>query len=237
MSKACQRLRALLPARPTKSALQAPVFSCPKGDERERPLGQPAPSATQVQDPVDQQLLERIEAARWHISRYDSLRGSVASRASFVITANAALIAGVALLAPQTIKEQVFGGRPSLVLIAIGAAVTLALATSSIASAAGAFVALKTWRKLYGDEPPRSLYYQHTDTIREFPQYTPFRENFELATRSQELTWATVNLWVILQTHAYRYRFLRRSIRMLRYGVTSFTVSVVVALILVAMGR
>ena len=173
-----------------------------------------------------------LDAARWHILRYDQLRASLASRASFVVSADAALIAGVTFLFSWTASHHVYGGTASIALIGMGMLIALVFAVLSVRSASRALLSSRSWRTLFGAEPPPSLFYQHTDTIRAAPEYTQFSAAFKGQSVRSELDSAVVNLWVVLQTHAYRYRFLRVATNELQIATLAFACSAVVAVVL-----
>ncbi|WBB91425.1 hypothetical protein [Verrucosispora sp. WMMC514] len=173
-----------------------------------------------------------IETARWHILRYDQLRGSIANRASFLISANAVLIGGVALLFPKTVGQDITGGRPILATLAAGALLVLGLSALSVLSATKALLAGKTWRSLYGTDPQPSMFYQHSDTVEQAPNFAAFDAALLGQSLDEERKSATVNLWVVLQTHNYRYKFLRKSTRYLQLGLAVFVSSVAAVIVL-----
>lgn len=158
---------------------------------------------------IDDEERRLIETARWHTLRYDNLRVSLASRASFVLSADAVLIAGVSFLFSWFSGRTVYGGKSSIVLVGGGMLVALISALLSMRRASQALLSSKPWRVLFNVEPPRSLFYQHSDTVKAVPTYAEFRAAFEGQTASSELESAMVNLWLVLHTHAYRYGFLR----------------------------
>jgi hypothetical protein len=171
-------------------------------------------------------LKRTIETARWHILRYDTLRQSIANRASFLISANAVLIGGVALLFPKAVGPGILGGRPVLATLGAGALMILGLATLSIMSATRALLARRTWRTLFGDDPTPSLFYQHSDTVRQLDNFIAFRDTFTRQSLAEEVDAATGNLWVVLQTHNYRYHFLRQATQRLKLGLAVFATGI-----------
>ncbi|MEW1587918.1 hypothetical protein AB0283_21060 [Micromonospora vinacea] len=177
-----------------------------------------------------------IETARWHITRYDGLRSSIANRASFVISANAVLIGGVALLFPNAINQEVYGGRVTVVAMGVAALGVLILAATSIVAATNALLAAKRWRDIYGSEPPPGMFYLHSDTLAVTPTFRDFDTAFAAQTVSDERMSATVNLWVVMQTLNYRYRFLRRATRRLQYGFGMLACSIGAVIVLSIIG-
>ena len=173
-----------------------------------------------------------IETARWHTVRYDNLRVSLASRASFVVSADAVLIAGVSFLFSWTSGRGVFGGAVSLVSLGVGMLLVLIFALLSVRGASRALLSNKSWRRLFNTEPPLSLFYQHSDTIKAVPTYAEFSSAFKEQTTDSELESAVVNLWLILHTHAYRYRFLRTATNELQIATLTFACSAIAAVVL-----
>jgi hypothetical protein len=173
-----------------------------------------------------------IETARWHTLRYDNLRASLASRASFVVSADAVLIAGVSFLFSWTAGRGVYGGTVSLVPVGVGMLLALIFALLSVRGASRAFLSNKSWRRLFSAEPPLSLFYQHSDTIKAASTYAEFSSAFREQTPDSEVESAVVNLWLVLQTHAYRYRFLRTATNQLQIAILAFAGSAVAAVVL-----
>ena len=120
-------------------------------------------------DNANSQLIRLIETARWHTTRYDNLRASLANRASFVVSVDAVLIAGVSFLFSWVATRSVYGGRVSLVIVGCGMLLALVFALLSVRRASQALLSSKSWRKLFNVGPPPSLFYQHSDTIQQYP--------------------------------------------------------------------
>jgi hypothetical protein len=173
-----------------------------------------------------------IETARWHTLRYDGLRASLTNRASFMVSANAVLIAGTSFLFSWFYQRSIYGGKSSAIIVSLGLLVSLIFSLLSIRRASQALISNTSWRKLYGADPPLSLFYQHSDTIKAVPGYTEFAEAFKSQTLSHEAECAIVNLWLILRTHAYRYRFLRSATNEFQIAVLAFAGTAVVAVAL-----
>ncbi|WP_030490737.1 hypothetical protein [Micromonospora chokoriensis] len=186
--------------------------------------------------PSDDENRRLIETARWHITRYDGLRSSIANRASFVISANAVLIGGVALLFPSAINQDIYGGQVTVIAMGVAALGVLILAATSIVAATNALLAAKRWRDIYGSDPPPGMFYLHSDTLAVTPTFRDFGAAFAAQTASAERMSATVNLWVVLQTLNYRYRFLRRATRRLQYGFATLACSIAAVIVLSIIG-
>ncbi|WP_435205650.1 hypothetical protein [Micromonospora sp. bgisy143] len=184
--------------------------------------------------PVPSDLTNRriIDTARWHILRYDGLRSSIANRASFVISANAVVIGGVALLFPAAIGQDIFGGRATLLAVGCASLAVLILAALSIVAATNALLASKRWRELYGSEPPPGMFYQHSDTFRVVSTFRDFETEFAAQTADSERLSATVTLWIVMQTQNYRYEFLRRATRRLQQSFATLCCSIGAVIVL-----
>lgn len=180
----------------------------------------------------DAQLVRLIETIRWHTIRYDNLRASLANRASFVVSVDAVLIAGVSFLFSWIARRSIFGGKATLIVLGCAMLLALVFALLSVRQASRALLSSKSWRKLFEVEPPPSLVYQHSDTIKVAPSYTEFSATLRKQSLNSEVEAATVNLWLVLHTHAYRYRFLRRATNELQVAILAFAGSAILAVTL-----
>jgi hypothetical protein len=187
-----------------------------------------APTLAIIQDRAGEEL-RLIDTARWHILSYDSLRVSLANRASFVVSADAVLIAGASFLFTWFSQRQVYGGRLSTTLVGAGMLTALVFSVLSIRRASQALLSNRTRRVLFNADPPSSLFYQHDDTIRAIPDYAEFSVAFKKQTLDAEVESAVVNLWLVLRTHAYRYRFLRAATNELQIAALAFACSAITA--------
>jgi hypothetical protein len=106
-----------------------------------------------------------IETACWHTLRYDALRVSLANRASFMVSANAVLIAGISFLFSWFSQRPIYGGRTSSIIVGAGMLVALIYSLLSMRKASQALLSSRSWRKIYADDPAPSLFYQHSDTV------------------------------------------------------------------------
>jgi len=177
------------------------------------------------------QNIRLIEAARWHTVRYDNLRASLASRASFVVSVATILIAGTSFLFPWIADRKIYGGTVALILLGLGMLTSLIFAMLSVREACRGLLTSKPWRKIFGEAPP-SFFYQHEDTIRDLPSYADFSAAFKGQSLETELDYVMINLWLCVETHAHRYRFIRKVVNQLQIAVIAFAVSVVAAAVL-----
>ena len=187
-----------------------------------RPSPSGLPAGGQPPLAADEDLRERIATARWHTTRYDSLRGSLTTRASFVVSVNAIVVTGTTLLLAQAQPKDLAGGRVTFAVTSAGAAVAIAFAAASVWQAIGALVAGRPWRTQYGKDVPYGAFYQHSDTFKQFSSYRTFRAALSDESLERQLDAAAANLWVVMRTHAYRYAFLRRAVRSLAVSISLF---------------
>jgi hypothetical protein len=187
-------------------------------------------------DVADHPAARVVEAARWHALRYDGLRSSLANRASFVVSVDAVLIAGVSFLFPWIIDRGMFGGKASLALVGLGTMLTLLFAALSISRASRALLSSQSWRTLFGGEPAPSLFYHYSDTVNSMPEFAQFRAGFMEQTRTSEAESAVVCLWLVLLTYGHRYQHLRAATKYLRIATLSFVGAAMCAVVLALVG-
>src|SRR4051794_41118221 len=142
------------------------------------------------------ELGRQIESIRWHLTRYDAARTSVASRASFIMAAAAVLIASVAVLSPAGIQVKLLGGKISLALLGLGGLGTLTCAIISMLAAMNALVSIRPWRTLYGNKPPSGSFYVPSDTLRQLKNYEVFKTELMAQRLSDDRDAALVALWL-----------------------------------------
>jgi hypothetical protein len=181
---------------------------------------------------TDDELRERIATARWHATRYDSLRSSLTTRASFMVSVNAIIVAGTALLLTQSKPEDLSGGRLALAVAVFGAMITLAFSALSVRRAMGALVGRRPWRIDASAELPLSTFYQHSDTFQRLPDFASFAAYFPAESLEAQLDAAVVNLWVVMRAHVMRYAALRKAAATLSLAISTFAGSAVLVLAL-----
>lgn len=160
---------------------------------------------------------DSLELCRWHIDRYDRLRGAVAVRSSVVLSANALLFAGAVVLASRYAD-----GRPWVVLAVLAPTV---LALGSVLYCLRALVSIRGDRAVYGLDLDRGTF-GWSRTIRDYPigrdGVDSFVAQFASANYDDLLHQASLELWVGIHQHAMRYRALRNAIIWLRAATFAF---------------
>jgi hypothetical protein len=67
---------------------------------------------------------------------------------------------------------------------------------------------------------PNSLFYNDSDTLREFSEFQMFRD--ALLTSESEYDYAASELWRNMRQHRRRYAMLRRAVRLMRIAAFGF---------------
>jgi hypothetical protein len=171
-----------------------------------------------------------IQDLRWHTTRYDALRATVATRASFLMAADAALIAGVAFLIPSATSFKSGFERVLGLAAACGGGLVLVLVALSLSAGSRALLATRHWRDLYGVNAPSAPFYQHSDTLKVAPDLDAFQELFLNESPHAQRRAAMINLWLLVMAHADRYGYLRKSLRYLHAALLTLVAAVVALL-------
>lgn len=166
---------------------------------------------------------ELTEHVKWHIDRYDRLRTSTSTRASVLLSANAALISGILLLTNHYLRV-IFNITPLLVDItfALIGMLCVALVLRSLWGCIDAIAARKTTRSLHAAEIPSRFLFNWGDTLRSVDGYSNFSQSIKKLTEEDILNHATSELWSDILQHSKRHSRLRMAISYFRYTVISF---------------
>jgi hypothetical protein len=177
---------------------------------------------------------EKIELVKWHINRYDRLRGSTTNRAAVVLSAGAILSAGVAVALSQLLSNSAeLKGWP-LTVFSVGAAATALLLVLSLILAMDALISLRRSIQLLPDPTrPRGagLIFDGADTIDGLKSFADFSNALKTEVHEQTLDRALAELWTLIRQHRHRYRRLRGAVRALRYAAILF-LAVLIGLII-----
>ncbi len=178
---------------------------------------------------------EKIKMLRWHLDRYDRLRGSTANRAGVVLSAAALISAANALLLSE-VSSMPARGVP-LYALAACMAIVLAGATLVVIAAiraCGVLVTLKDSRTLFDprDQLPPSPLFNGTDTVRRLQTFDQFREIVAVQSDADLEQAAEVELWIGIKQHRHRYLRLRSAVRILRYAAVVFLAALMMVIVL-----
>jgi hypothetical protein len=148
---------------------------------------------------TEAELAARLEDAKWHLQRYDGLHAVTASRAGAVLSANALVLAGVAVvvgLAPRSSPSD------SSLPAGVGALAVIALlfAGLSVVGSARALIALRAWRRRFGRQLLPRPFFQHNETLELLPTHDEFVAAFKQLPIEDELDAALTALWVRTKT-------------------------------------
>lgn len=174
---------------------------------------------------------QRLEAARWLIARYDTLRASLVSRAAVVLSANALVAAGALVLVSRANGTDLIGGNLTSGVVVVLAAATLTMTALSIIKAAQCLVNLRPWRAAIVDPPERAAFFNGSDSISTFEDFERFGSHFVSVTDERLLQYALVELWQVTNGFYKRYQYIRAAVRLLLVEVATFLCSAVTLLV------
>jgi hypothetical protein len=168
---------------------------------------------------------EKIELVKWHIDRYDRLRGSTTNRAAVVLSAGAILAAGVAVVLSQLLSNSAeLKGWPLMVFSA-GAAATALLLVLSLILAMDALISLRRSSQMFPDPTRPSgagLIFDGADTVDGLKSFADFSRTVRAEVYEQTLERGLAELWILIRQHRHRYGRLRGAVRALRYAAILF---------------
>ena len=160
-----------------------------------------------------------IEVMRWHIMRADGQRQGLWMRAAAVLSADALVIAGTAVLASTASKAAWW----SLATTAL----PLAAAMISIFEAIGVIGGVRNWSQRFTEhDSPTPILYSLPDTVKYLGCYEKFRETVMGRSAEKELNDAMSELWRMSVLHRTRLHQLRRSMRWLQASLPLLIASI-----------
>jgi hypothetical protein len=174
--------------------------------------------------------VDRLELAKWLITRTDLLRMSLASRAAVILSADAIIAGGATILSTRLSDGGLWGGRATLgvlILISIG---SLVLAALSIANAVQGIVNIVPSRKVFGQDEDVGLFFDPSNTARLIDSTAHFRQEFRRLDDRAALDYALADLWKVTTFHYHRYQSLRRAAKLLLAALSMFTATAVASL-------
>lgn len=155
---------------------------------------------------------ELIGVIRWHIVRADTQRGGLWTRAAAVLSADALVIAGAAVLA-SSVSNAAWWSVATAVL-------PIAAAMVSIFEVINMINGIRNWGAKFAEQnSPAPLLYSLPETVRNLRTYENFRATVVNRSAERELTDAMSELWRISVLHLERLHQLRRSTRWLQLSL------------------
>ena len=178
--------------------------------------------------------LARLEQVKWHLDRYDRLRGSTATRSSVVLGAGAILSAGNAVIFGEIIGS-LHVKAPTLVLVffSVAGSVSVGFVLMSLLYAAGVLVTRRVSRDFLADPEalPSGAPFNGRDVIERHATFSAFHEASAAQPVESLLRAAHVELWIGVHQYRRRYDQLRKSVRFLRVATILFLVVLVALLV------
>ncbi|MTE17459.1 hypothetical protein [Nocardia aurantiaca] len=165
-----------------------------------------------------------LEAVHWHLTREDTQRAAVSTRAGAVLSANALVVAGTAL------AFSLKGTRPLSLWVFGPAFCALVLVGGSVVCATQALVMLRSSERRFSQ--PRtaaSTLYSLSRISREWPTFDEFRAAVVDQSIEQQLRGALDELWRHSHLHHFRYRKLRQGTWLLLLAIGMLLITVVSA--------
>jgi hypothetical protein len=149
---------------------------------------------------------EMIETLRWHIARADAQRSGLWTRAAAVLSANALVVAGTAVMASAG-SGAAWWGLITAILPLAASMISIYEASNIIAAYAhGRNRALAAW------DSPTPILYSLPATVDYAQNYDNFRLIVTSRTMEKKLNNAIAELWRISVLHRSRLGHLRRAL-------------------------
>ena len=137
---------------------------------------------------------EIVEVLRWHILRADSQRGGFWTRAATVLSADALVIAGAAVLVSVASKAAWWS--------LITAALPLAAAMVSVYEASNVIGGVQDWGRTFPEKgSPAPMFYSLPETVKILGTYGQFRSAIADRSIESEAEDAASELWRISVRH------------------------------------
>jgi hypothetical protein len=139
---------------------------------------------------------EQLDLAQWLISRYDNLRSLTASRASFVISADAVLLAGTTFVIDGMYTRSSLYNDITMLIMASSIGVSLLLLTVSLWFAASSIMFIwQRGRKSMGlQEAKPTLFFYSRGTVEALTDPETFRKKYRTSTQHELTDYALTEL-------------------------------------------
>lgn len=177
---------------------------------------------------------EFLELAKWHIARCDGLRQALSSRAAVILSADALIAGGIAILLSRTNEIPSSKGTGPYLTAAAQAILLISVVTTFMS----VLYALRSLNNKYAwrlsstfRRSPDSPAFNHGDTLRVYDSLDEFLQAQLSATFSEILQHAYIELWFVIRSHRYRYIQLRKSTRYLSISAMAVLADIFVVLV------
>lgn len=164
---------------------------------------------------------ELVDIVRWHILRADGQRGGLWTQTAAVLSADALVIAGTAVLISASSDAKWWS--------LLTAVLPLIAAMTSVYEATNIVGGITNWHGTFGEkDSPTPFFYSLPETVKTLATYEKFRLAITERSIGAELDDATSELWRVSILHRRRLHQLRRSIRWLQVSLPLLFTSVAV---------
>lgn len=177
---------------------------------------------------------ELLELAKWHIARCDGLRQALSSRAAVILSADALIAGGIAILLSRTNEIPSSKGSGPYLTVAAQAILLISVLTTfmSVLYALRSLDNKYAWRlSSTSRRSPDSPAFNHGDTLRMYGSLEEFLRDQLSVTFSGMLKHAYTELWFVIRSHRYRYIQLRKSTRYLSTSSMAVLANIFVILV------
>ena len=169
--------------------------------------------------PVDAKAL--VEVMRWHILRADGQRSGLWTRAAAILSANALVVAGTAVMTSA--------GSNAAWWSLITAILPLVASLLSIYEASNVLGGMQDWSHTFvKQDSPKPILYSLPETVNALDTYDNFRSVVMSRSIDEEMGDAMSELWRISVLHRLRIHQLRRSLRWFEISVPLLVISAIV---------
>lgn len=175
---------------------------------------------------------EQLELVYWLINRYDMQRSAVATRAATVISGNALLLGGIALVLGSLLSgTSKYPNFQKIFLSVFSAINVLVLATSMLfAISATSFIWKNYQEILKTDQTKPIIFFRARDTIRKYRNPDSFSAAFKSTSKKQMIEFALRELLVSTSSQLMRYENFRKALQALFIAVILFCILIVLVL-------
>ena len=173
------------------------------------------------------------EDVKWIINRFDSWRGSIATRCSLVLSADALLLAAHTFVLDKAITQHWVHPLPlphPVFAFLLGGGM-LCLLLSLYYATTGIANVWKPSRKMFGEEMHDRLFFHPSDIVNRHKSIGELRQSFSNLTEEEKDSAMWAELWSLAQMHHHRYQHLRRSVVLLVIALPTFLCSILLVLL------
>lgn len=174
-----------------------------------------------------------IEHEKWILDRIDKWRVYNSSRSSIILSVDAIMLTGI-LFMTQKIIELINNVPPFFFYLVISLIIILIiiLIVSIYFASTGIVNLFTTSRDMYGKSMPDRIYFHPSDVVNDCKSYDDFVNKYSNLPEEKirEGLWA--ELWTITRVQYKQYQFIRKSLKLLIFGIAIFCVNILLIVLL-----